>query len=183
MANCDLKMKRKTINKHLRVQVLTRNGYKCRICGRSRDEVALEVDHIVAVSSGGSDEFDNLAALCRDCNSGKSDYSFSNYTSMTLIPDGLEQHFRFFHDPRTGDFDRYHLYCYFKQPGGSLTSKDEFYWTWKITDTERAVSSDPAALEERRKAEEMRVFKENIRCELAKERKRLIINEEGLVKV
>lgn len=117
-----LSLRRKKINKHLRVQVLTRDRFKCRMCGRSRDEVSLEVDHIIPVSQGGTDELQNLATLCRDCNAGKSDYKFPDYASMTLIPDNLEAHFKFFHDPKQGDNERYHLYCYFQQAGGSLSS-------------------------------------------------------------
>jgi len=178
-----LNLRRKKINKHLRVQVLTRDGFKCRMCGRSRDEVSLEVDHIIPVSQGGTDELQNLATLCRDCNAGKSDYKFPDYASMTLIPDNLEAHFKFCHEPKQGDYERYHLYCYFQQAGGSLSSQGKYDHTWKISDTEFAFSSNRSALEQRRKTEETQLFKEKIRRALAEERKRLILNEEGLVKV
>lgn len=52
----------------LRHRVFERDGYKCRSC--SSHEL-LAVDHIVAVINGGSDDFENLQALCRSCNSSK----------------------------------------------------------------------------------------------------------------
>lgn len=175
--------KRKKLNKRLRVHILARDEYRCRMCARSGEGVVLQVDHIVPISTGGTDVLDNLATLCQDCNAGKSAYNFPNYASMTVIPDSLEGYFKFVHDPKTGDFEQYHLYCYFKQAGGSLTSQGEFHHTWRITDTEWSLSSDPAALASRRKSEETRAFKEIIRRSLASERKRLVVNEEGLAKV
>lgn len=178
-------MRRRSISKQIRAQILARDGYKCRMCGRPSSEVPLEVDHITPVAKGGTDELANLAALCRDCNAGKSDYTFSDYTSMNLLPPDIEQHFKFFHDSKTGNHETYHLYLYlyFRQPGGTLSSHDQYHHSWKITGTERATSSDQVALEARRRAEETEAFKEQIRRSLASERKRLVINEEGVVKI
>ena len=56
----------------LRMRVLRRDGYRCRICGASAsDGVKLEVDHIVPVSKGGRTEERNLQTLCDRCNRGK----------------------------------------------------------------------------------------------------------------
>jgi 5-methylcytosine-specific restriction endonuclease McrA len=55
----------------VRVAVLHRDGYKCVYCGRSAKQVQLEVDHIVAFSTGGSNDPSNLQTLCFDCNRGK----------------------------------------------------------------------------------------------------------------
>jgi hypothetical protein len=61
-----------TLSQNLRYQILQRDK-KCRLCGRSADDgVKLEVDHILPVSKGGKNTPENLQALCRDCNSGKS---------------------------------------------------------------------------------------------------------------
>lgn len=54
-----------------RFTVLERDGFACRYCGRRPPEVALEVDHVLPKSRGGTDDPENLAACCRDCNSGK----------------------------------------------------------------------------------------------------------------
>lgn len=47
-----------------RIQVILRDGNKCRKCNR---EDGLEVHHIVAVSDGGDNEMDNLITLCSGC--------------------------------------------------------------------------------------------------------------------
>ena len=173
-------MPRKKISKELRVQILNRDKFKCRMCGRSRDEVSLHVDHIVPVAKGGTDEISNLATLCSDCNIGKSDFTFTDYSNMSLIPEDIEKYFEFHQDDKTGRYEQYHLYCCFRHPGGSSTSQEQFDHSWQITDTEFASSSNQSALEARRKQKETIKFKEKIRNELAKQRKRLIVTEEGL---
>jgi 5-methylcytosine-specific restriction endonuclease McrA len=40
-------MTRKPLSKQLRVQVLARDKYRCLMCGRGKDEVTLEVDHVI----------------------------------------------------------------------------------------------------------------------------------------
>lgn len=65
-------IERSKMSSSLRVRVLERDNYRCRICGASSDIVELEVDHIIPVSKGGKTELSNLQTLCRDCNRGKS---------------------------------------------------------------------------------------------------------------
>lgn len=60
------------ISKRLRFEVLRRDNHACRYCGRTATETKLTVDHVVPTALGGNDEPGNLAAACRDCNSGKS---------------------------------------------------------------------------------------------------------------
>lgn len=55
----------------IRVSVFHRDGYKCVFCGRSSQEVKLEVDHIIPFVKGGSHDLINLQTLCFDCNRGK----------------------------------------------------------------------------------------------------------------
>ena len=55
----------------LRLEILARDGYRCRSCGRAG---RLEVDHITPISKGG-DPWDpgNLQVLCRSpCHMAKS---------------------------------------------------------------------------------------------------------------
>ena len=56
----------------LRFQVLQRDNFTCRYCGRRAPEVVLEVDHAVAWAAGGETDINNLITTCRDCNRGKS---------------------------------------------------------------------------------------------------------------
>jgi len=53
--------------------VFKRDNYTCVYCGRKPPEVKLEVDHVLPKSKGGSDDIDNLATSCFDCNHGKRD--------------------------------------------------------------------------------------------------------------
>lgn len=54
--------------------VFQRDNFKCVYCGRSaKDGAVLHVDHIHPQSLGGTDEMENLATSCRECNLGKSD--------------------------------------------------------------------------------------------------------------
>jgi 5-methylcytosine-specific restriction endonuclease McrA len=62
----------KPASRSTRFKVLERDGYRCRYCGRTSDEIALDVDHVVPVREGGTDDLDNLVSACVDCNSGKS---------------------------------------------------------------------------------------------------------------
>lgn len=59
------------INATLRFKVLARDHYTCRYCGRKPPEVALELDHVLAVADGGEDTFENLVTACSECNVGK----------------------------------------------------------------------------------------------------------------
>ena len=55
-----------------RYDILRRDNFCCKICGRSANDGAkLEVDHIIPVSRGGKTKDDNLQTLCRECNQGK----------------------------------------------------------------------------------------------------------------
>lgn len=66
---------RKAISITLREQVFKRDRYQCRNCEASPltdKKVKLEVDHIVPVSRGGTNDPHNLQTLCRNCNHLKS---------------------------------------------------------------------------------------------------------------
>jgi len=63
---------RKGISSKLRFQILQRDQFRCRACGRGpADDVKLVIDHVIPVDWGGSNDEDNLQALCEECNSGK----------------------------------------------------------------------------------------------------------------
>lgn len=56
-----------------RFEVFKRDDFTCQYCGRRSPEVVLEVDHIVPLAGGGSDDPINLRTSCWECNHGKSD--------------------------------------------------------------------------------------------------------------
>jgi HNH endonuclease len=60
------------ISRRLRYEVLRRDAYACRYCGRRAPEVPLTVDHVLPIALGGGDEPKNLVAACTECNAGKS---------------------------------------------------------------------------------------------------------------
>lgn len=65
-------IKRNPIESRLRHEVFKRDNYKCKECGKSKDEITLHCDHIIPIAQGGTDELDNLQTLCQACNLAKS---------------------------------------------------------------------------------------------------------------
>lgn len=61
------------ISQSLRFEILRRDKFTCRYCGRSAPEVKLHVDHIIPRVHGGTSEAGNLVSACVECNSGKKD--------------------------------------------------------------------------------------------------------------
>jgi len=67
-----VQQERKLMTDKLRFDILKRDGFSCKICGKkASDGVSLEVDHIIPVSKGGRTENSNLQTLCIRCNRGK----------------------------------------------------------------------------------------------------------------
>lgn len=62
---------RKPIPKSVRFEVFKRDMFTCQYCGRKAPEVVLEIDHIIPVAEGGTNDFVNLVTSCMDCNRGK----------------------------------------------------------------------------------------------------------------
>lgn len=63
--------KRVPLTKKIRFEVFKRDSFTCQYCGRMAPDVVLEVDHIVPVADGGTNDIMNLVTSCHDCNSGK----------------------------------------------------------------------------------------------------------------
>ncbi|MGM0952259.1 MAG: HNH endonuclease [Pseudomonadota bacterium] len=60
-------------SKKLRMDVINRDEYRCRICGRSPAnyvDVELHVHHIIPWGIGGITEKENLITLCKTCHDG-----------------------------------------------------------------------------------------------------------------
>jgi hypothetical protein len=79
-------MRRKTLSKRVRFEVLKRDGFKCYYCGRTPPAVVLHVDHVVAVANGGTNVQENLVSACPECNIGK------GARPLTAVPDALSKH-------------------------------------------------------------------------------------------
>ncbi len=65
---------RYTIPLKVRWDVLKRDNYKCRKCGKGpalNHKIKLEVDHIIPIAKGGQNDIGNLQTLCWECNQGK----------------------------------------------------------------------------------------------------------------
>lgn len=63
----------RSIKLALRFQILSRDQFTCRYCGRKPPYVVLHIDHIIPYVEGGTTTPDNLVTSCSDCNCGKSD--------------------------------------------------------------------------------------------------------------
>jgi 5-methylcytosine-specific restriction endonuclease McrA len=72
-------MRRRPIPRAVRLAVLQRDGWRCRYCGcrvyvYSEAPTRLEqyeIDHVIPVVAGGTNDLDNLVAACLSCNRRK----------------------------------------------------------------------------------------------------------------
>lgn len=65
------KVERAKVTNRMRFSIYSRDGYRCRMCGRSGEYCNLEIDHIKPISKGGKSTYDNLQTLCKECNKRK----------------------------------------------------------------------------------------------------------------
>ena len=79
---------KRNVSPRKRMDVLEKYKFKCAYCGATAsDGVTLEVDHVIPVSKGGSNEMDNLQILCKPCNIGKFNRIISfDYDSASVHP-------------------------------------------------------------------------------------------------
>ncbi|MCK5127959.1 MAG: HNH endonuclease [candidate division Zixibacteria bacterium] len=64
-------LERRKMSNALRYEILKRDGFKCKLCGATREDDKLNIDHIKPISKGGKTIKENLRTLCQRCNSGK----------------------------------------------------------------------------------------------------------------
>jgi len=64
---------RDAVPARLRFDVLQRDSFRCRYCGRlgSAPGVVLHIDHVVPLVAGGATAAHNLVTACEECNLGK----------------------------------------------------------------------------------------------------------------
>lgn len=63
--------KRKALAPRERFEILKRDGFACAYCGAGPPGILLEVDHIIPVRDGGTNDASNLVTACATCNGGK----------------------------------------------------------------------------------------------------------------
>lgn len=66
----------------VRYRVLAAANGRCALCGASSSERRIEVDHIVPRSRGGTNDINNLQALCDECNRGKSNTDQTDFRAI-----------------------------------------------------------------------------------------------------
>ncbi len=59
------------IPQSVRQYVFKRDNYQCQSCGQTHQETNLQVDHIISLAKGGSNDISNLQTLCSHCNQRK----------------------------------------------------------------------------------------------------------------
>ena len=67
------RVERGKVSNKMRFAIYKRDGYRCRICGKTNRFDDLEIDHIKPIAKGGKSTYDNLQTLCRRCNKEKGD--------------------------------------------------------------------------------------------------------------
>lgn len=72
----DFRYEHRTIPRELRHKVFKRDGYRCCECGANKDETSLEIDYIIPIAKGGTNDMYNLQTLCHECNSMKHNYTW-----------------------------------------------------------------------------------------------------------
>lgn len=78
---------REPIPKEIRRAVHMRDNWRCQWCSKHWTEAALELDHIIPWSAGGSDQMDNLRTLCHDCNTLRSNFDIDTEQRKPPIAD------------------------------------------------------------------------------------------------
>ena len=63
----------------VRQYVLERNNYQCQSCGKQSSVAKLNIDHIIPLATGGSNDISNLQVLCSQCNQRKKHHFDSRF--------------------------------------------------------------------------------------------------------
>ena len=84
----------RTVSPQLRAQILERNGYTCQLCGagpgdpdpyRPDRKLRLNIDHLVPLSQGGTNDPDNLRVLCSACNESRGNLQTASEDARNLL--------------------------------------------------------------------------------------------------
>jgi len=69
----------------LRYLALKAAGGRCQLCGATKEDRPLDVDHIIPRNRGGKNEVANLQVLCSKCNRSKRDKDDTDFRSVIPI--------------------------------------------------------------------------------------------------
>src|SRR5690625_3457995 len=72
----------------IRRQVIERDGFRCRYCGRTVN--LPQLDHVIPESRGGEASLENLVVSCKRCNSKKGPRT-PDEAGITLLPIGTTE--------------------------------------------------------------------------------------------
>jgi diadenosine tetraphosphate (Ap4A) HIT family hydrolase len=73
----------------VRYIVLKEGKGRCALCGATKNEQPLDVDHIIPRNKGGSNELSNLQVLCAKCNRSKRDKDNTDFRD-NIEPDNVK---------------------------------------------------------------------------------------------
>jgi len=85
---------KRDVSKETRARVFERNGFTCQMCGIAAGDqdpfnsvrtIRLTVGHIIDKSKGGADSFENLRAVCTNCNEGLQNASLPKPDRIQLL--------------------------------------------------------------------------------------------------
>lgn len=77
-----------------KLRLISERGINCQNCGVVPDPDRLELDHIIELWEGGTNEDTNLQLLCYDCHTKKSSMGAKRYHKafpQIVIEDGIVQ--------------------------------------------------------------------------------------------
>ena len=66
----------------LRYRILKEAKGRCSLCGATKDERPLDIDHIIPRSKGGKNTYENLQVLCSKCNRSKRNFDDVDFRGM-----------------------------------------------------------------------------------------------------
>lgn len=66
-----VRLRRKVPVKFTRLNIFTRDGFKCQYCGDKFESEDLTFDHVKPVTQGGIKSWENIVTACVECNSQK----------------------------------------------------------------------------------------------------------------
>ena len=80
--------KRVSWPKGLKQSLMKRQGNTCVYCGHRRIARSMDIDHMVPVVRGGSNDMDNLQVICSPCNQRKGDQTDEEFRARysSLVP-------------------------------------------------------------------------------------------------